>query len=229
MATAELLETTVEGEPAPVEQERRVWTALDILERFGPIPMNRLRHNVEYGTATEEDVLRLEGARTKSLCELIDGVLVEKTVGYLEAIIAMTVGRIIGNHVDARGLGVVAGEGGLMRFRLATVCIPDVSFVSKERLPPGGVTREHAIAPFVPTLAVEVLSKSNTRREMEAKLQDYFACGVVAVWVVDPATNSVRLHDGPNTSRTVKSGESFDAGPVLPGLVVEVASIFQVS
>jgi Uma2 family endonuclease len=229
MATAELLETTVKGQPAPVEAERPVWTALEVLERFGPIPMSRLRHNVEYGTATEEDVLRLEGASEKSLCELIDGVLVEKTVGYLEAVIAMTLGRIIGNHVDALGLGVVAGEGGLMRFRPSMVYIPDVSFVPKERLPQGGVQREHAIAPFIPTLAIEVLSKSNTRRELEAKLYDYFSSGIVSAWIVDTRTNSVRLHDSPDSSRTVKSGESFDAGPVLPGLVIEVASIFKVA
>lgn len=229
MATAEMLEPTVADEPAPAETERRVWTALDVIERFGPIPMSRLRHNVDWGTATEEDVLRLEGSRDKSLCELIEGVLLEKTVGAYESAVAGVMFATIFAHVRARRLGTVLMADGFTRFRPDKVYIPDVCFIPSERLPPEGLQPEHAISPFVPSLAVEVLSRSNTRREMEAKLQDYFASGVLAVWIVDPASKSIRLHDGPESFRTVKSGESFDAGPVLPGLVIDVASIFQVA
>ena len=60
-----------------------VWTAVDLAARFGAMPMLRLRHNRAWGEATEADVLELEGRPEKSLCELIDGVLVEKVMGML--------------------------------------------------------------------------------------------------------------------------------------------------
>ena len=56
-------------------------TAADLLERFGPMPDGRIRTNPPPGTATEQDVIDIE-ARESRLYELVDGVLVEKTVGY---------------------------------------------------------------------------------------------------------------------------------------------------
>ncbi len=139
MATAEMLEPTVADEPAPAETERRVWTALDVIERFGPIPMSRLRHNVDWGTATEEDVLRLEGSRDKSLCELIEGVLLAKTVGAYESAVAGVMFATIFAHVRARRLGTVLMADGFTRFRPDKVYIPDVCFIPSERLPPEGL------------------------------------------------------------------------------------------
>ena len=56
-----------------------VWTAADIVRRFGPIRMDRIRTNPPPGLATEEDVIEIHD-REDRLCELIDGVLVEKTM-----------------------------------------------------------------------------------------------------------------------------------------------------
>lgn len=53
-------------------------TVADLLELFGPMPAGRIRTNPAPGTATEQDVIDVE-ARESRLCELADGVLVEKT------------------------------------------------------------------------------------------------------------------------------------------------------
>ena len=54
-------------------------TVADLLERFGPMPAGRIRTNPPPGTATEQDVIDIEEQESR-LCELVDGVLVEKTV-----------------------------------------------------------------------------------------------------------------------------------------------------
>ena len=56
-------------------------TLTDLPDRFGPIPAERIRRNPPPGSATEQDVIDIE-ERESRLCELVDGVLVEKTVGY---------------------------------------------------------------------------------------------------------------------------------------------------
>lgn len=56
-------------------------TVADLVELFGPIPAWRIRNQPAPGTATEQDVIDIE-AREDRLCELVEGVLVEKTVGY---------------------------------------------------------------------------------------------------------------------------------------------------
>lgn len=56
------------------------WTVADMLAQLGGVPPERIRLVPLPGTATEQDVIDVE-ARTDRLCELIDGVLVEKTMG----------------------------------------------------------------------------------------------------------------------------------------------------
>ena len=67
-------------------------TVADLLERFGPMPAKRIRTNPPPGTATEQDVMDIESQESR-LCELVDGVLVEKTVGYYESHLAMRLGH----------------------------------------------------------------------------------------------------------------------------------------
>src|SRR5687767_14885572 len=63
----------------------------DLLENLGNIPTARIRLIPPIGTATEKDVLAIY-AEEKVLCELVDGVLVEKAVGYFESALAMALG-----------------------------------------------------------------------------------------------------------------------------------------
>ena len=55
-------------------------TLADLVDRFGPMPAERIRTNPPPGTATEQDVIDIEEHESR-LCELVDGVLVEKTAG----------------------------------------------------------------------------------------------------------------------------------------------------
>ncbi len=70
--------------------------------------------------------------------------------------------------------------------------MPDVAFFSWDRLPDRRVPDE-PILTLSPDLAVEVLSKSNTPREMERKYKEYFRSSVRLVWEFDPRKQSVRV------------------------------------
>jgi hypothetical protein len=69
------------------------WTVADLLAAFGPIRMQRIRHSPAPGNATEQDVVDIYG-REKRLYELVDGVLVEKTVGIHESLLALYIGGL---------------------------------------------------------------------------------------------------------------------------------------
>ena len=58
-------------------------TLADLLEDLGNVPLSHILLTPPPGTAMEQDVLEVE-RRTGRAPELIDGVLVEKTVGYPE-------------------------------------------------------------------------------------------------------------------------------------------------
>src|SRR5262245_10877662 len=61
----------------------------DLLRRLGRIPASRVRLQPPPGTATENDLVRHNESKLKSaICELVDGTLVEKPMGWHESEIA---------------------------------------------------------------------------------------------------------------------------------------------
>ena len=204
-------------------RDRRL-TLSDLAERFGPVPFGRIVNDPVPGTATEKDVLAL--LREDRLCELVDGVLVEKTMGYEESALAVRIAAILDAFVKARRLGVVAGADGLLRLAKGLVRIPDVSFVNRSRLPRGRPRRP--IPKLAPNLAVEVLSEGNTDQEMARKLREYFDSGVEIVWIFDPPVRTVRVYTSLHRSRVLNESQTLTGGAVLPGFRVRLAEIFSV-
>lgn len=200
------------------------WTAADLLTRFGPIPLRRIRHDPTPGTATETDVIRIHD-REDRLYELVDGILVEKVRGYYKSYLACVLIEALRGFLRVHNLGIVAGPDGLMRLFPGLIRIPDVSFVSWARLPGSRLPRD-PIAPFAPDLAVEIFSPSNTRQEMDRKLQDYFTAGVRLVWYVDPATRTVTVWTALNQSALLHETDALGGGDVLSGFTLPLAELF---
>jgi len=203
-----------------------IWTAADLVERFGAIPLYRvLRHAPALGAATEADVIEIHD-REGRLYELVDGVLMEKTVGTYESYLAGMLIHLLWGFVREKNLGIVLGADGMVRLAPGLVRIPDVSFISWERLPGRKVPRE-PIADLSPDLAVEVISKGNTREEMERKLADYFAAQVRRVWYIHHTPRrEVQVYTSPETCTVLNEQQTLDGGDVLPGFTLALKGFF---
>jgi Uma2 family endonuclease len=199
-------------------------TLADFMEQFGNIPPERILFDPLPGTATEEDVLEVE-RQTGLAPELIDGVLVEKAVGYLESRLATQLIIALGEFVNVRRLGIVLGEGGTLRILPAQVRVPDVCFISREQFP-GGELPDVPIPGIAPDLAVEVLSRSNTKGEMQRKLHDYFTAGVRLVWYIDPQDKTCRIYTSTDDCTTLDESDTLDGGDVLPGFKLALTKLF---
>ncbi len=201
-----------------------VVTVAELLDSLGGIPAERVRLQPPPGTATESDVVAVQ-VQEDRLCELLDGTLVEKTMGYYESYIATTLSRLLGNFVAAHDLGIVAGADGMLRLAPGLVRIPDVSFVAWEKLPGRRLPRQ-AIPDLVPDLAVEVLSEGNTPREMARKLDEYFALGVQLVWLVNPRTETTEVYSSRQQSTTLDKFATLEGGTVRPGFTLPLTTLF---
>ena len=200
------------------------WTAADLVRGFGAIPLRRVRPDPTPGSATEADVVEIHD-REDRLYELVDGVLLEKSMGTYESYLAMVLGRLLGNYVAENNLGIMLGADGMMRLAPGLVRIPDVSFISWQRLPERKVPRE-PIADLAPDLAVEVISKSNTPEEMERKLHDYFTAGVRQVWYVYPAARELRAYTATDRCVVLTEQQTLAGGELLPGFSLELNRFF---
>lgn len=201
-----------------------VETLAELHKRLGEVPFERILATPPPGTATEADVLRTH-SRTRRLCELVDGVLVEKTMGYRESYLAALLISILMEFVESRNLGLVSAPDGSVRLLPGLVRIPDVAFISWERLPDRSIPKE-PIPDLVPDLVIEVLSASNTEAEMTRKLHEYLEAGTRLVWYVDPASRAVRVYESPESETLLRETDQLDGGAVLPGLRIDLSRLF---
>src|SRR3954464_9941004 len=105
------------------------WTVADLLDRFGPIPIRRIRQVPAPGTATERDAVEIRD-RERRLFELVDGVLVEKAMGVQESYLAVLIAGLLAEFAARGDLGMVLGADGMARLAPGLVRIPDVSFIA---------------------------------------------------------------------------------------------------
>ncbi len=199
-------------------------TLADLLAQLGDIAPERVRFHPLPGTTTEQDVLDVH-TRQGRLCELVDGVLVEKGMEFRESFLAIALSAILWGFVKPRNLGLVTGEAGMVRLASGLIRIPDVAFISWDRLPDRRVPTE-PIPGLVPDLVVEVLSASNTAAEMDRKRREYFAAGVRLAWFVDPVSRAVEVYTAVNQSTMLHAEHTLEGGAVLPGFALPLQELF---
>ncbi|HZV06338.1 MAG TPA: Uma2 family endonuclease [Gemmataceae bacterium] len=200
-------------------------TLADLLHQLGDIPPHRVRMKPYPGTATEQDVVAAEAAPDKRLCELVDSTLVEKPMGQYEARVGGLIFHFIEDYLEEHDLGIAYPADAMLRVVPRRVRLPDVSFVSWNKLPNRELPAE-PIADLVPDLAVEVLSEGNTPREMETKRREYFEGGSHLVWEIDPDTHTARVYTNPDQFQEIGPDGSLDGGDVLPGFTLSLARLF---
>lgn len=205
-----------------IEAPPRFETVADLLHQLGDIPSERVRLRPTPGQATERDLLE-PGAK---LCELIDGTLVEKTMGAVESMLNYELGLFLGAFVKRHRLGIMLGTDGMVRLMPGRVRLPDTCFISWDRMP-GRKAPTASILDLAPDLVVEVLSKSNTRAEMKRKLREYFEAGVRLVWLIDPKRRTVVVHTSPRALTKLGGDQTLDGGEVLPGFALPLAELFE--
>lgn len=77
------------------------------------------------------------------------------------------------------------------------------------------------------TLAVEILSPSDTIENIQRKLDWFAECGVPVAWVLNPDQRTVAIHRPGVPPVTLNEQQELDGGEELPGFRVPVGRLFQ--
>ncbi len=196
----------------------------DRLSDLGNVAAARVRCEPAPGAATVEDVVRLRNTE-RSLCELVDGTLVEKAMGWQESLLAGILLQWLNNYLDQHRIGVATGPDGMTRLFGDTVRGPDVAFVAWDRMPNGQIPKE-PVPDLVPNFVIEVLSVGNTYGEMSRKRREYFHAGVELLWMVDHRSRTVTVFRTPQDASVFTEGQRPDGEKVLPGWQIDIADLF---
>ena len=173
-------------------------------------------------TAEEYALLPDEGQRT----ELRRGVVVVMSPpGFRHGEVCSRVNRWIGNYVEEHDFGhTLSNDSGIITERNPdTVRGADVSFYSYQRVAKGQSPVGYAGAS--PEIVFEVVSPTNTRREIARKTGEYLNAGVNVVCVVDPQFQTANLHFPDLPDKTLQ-GDDLLTFAELPGFSVAVRRLF---
>lgn len=195
----------------------------EIVERLGDIPLDRIRLIDPLGACSEERYVEIVHGK-EGLYELVDGILVEKPVGFREGRLAFVLIGFFAEYLRVNDIAFGLAPDGMTRIE-GQVRMPDVSIYLWERFP-GRVLPEGAILPAGPDLAVEILSPANTAAEMERKRRECFAGGTSLVWEVEPELRLVRVYPDATTFTVVNEAGTLQGEPVLPGFRLPVRNLF---
>ena len=129
-------------------------------------------------------------------------------------------------HTWCKGKGRVVSEWAIILKRQSEdwVPVPDLTYISYERLPKGWKCNE--ACPIAPELVIEIISPGQTSKQFADKTTDYFKAGVSRVWVVDPETVSIEVFSTNSTSQVyIDNMPIIDS--LLPGLALTVKEVFE--
>lgn len=153
------------------------------------------------------------------------GLVVMEPTGGRHGQITMEIAFFLREHVKLRRLGTVFPPD--TGFRLEkdpdTVLAPEVAFVAAGRLEP----IPDAYPELAPDIAVEVISPSDSRSQVEKKARTWLELGARIVWIVDPKGRSITVHQTGREVRVLTEQDRLTADPVLPEFDCAVAEILR--
>ena len=170
---------------------------------------------------TMEQFLQME--ETKPYSEFVCGEAIQKPMPTADhSAIQIFLGSLLLGFCRESGLGraytefrCIFGPPGRER-----AFVPDLSFVTKDRLPTGAYLYE------APDLAVEILSPDQETGRFVEKIQFYLLHGVQMVWVIDPEAQTISVLVPGQDGQVLTSNDILEGGSILAGFSVSVAEIF---
>lgn len=153
--------------------------------------------------------------------ELIYGEIVKKMPTLLHGFIITLLSGMLFNYLRQNPIGRIIAEGsyGLPGDEYNNR-IPDLSFISNEK-----PLVSKGAAPFMPDLAIEVQSPSQSDKFMRDKADYYLANGVRMVWIVYTEKHIVEVLT-PDDRELLTDAHTLSGGDMLPGFSLPVREIF---
>ena len=175
-----------------------------------------------------DDLMQVCAENPDKRFELIEGQLIEMPPTGIEH------GHIGGNayfllkhynKTHQRGW-ILQGETGFFtREDKSTVRAADVVFISYDKLHIGEAHLGYGRV--APELIVDVVSPSDRAGDIEEKVREWLAFGVLVVWVIYPKTRRVHVYE-PNGQATILTAEdTITGGAALPDFQAQVSEFFE--
>ncbi|MBE8965969.1 Uma2 family endonuclease [Nostocales cyanobacterium LEGE 12452] len=157
--------------------------------------------------------------------ELVDGQAIPKmSPKFFHAKLTRVLLNLIEKSCEGKGEVCPEWAVALTRRGRDWMPIPDILYISYERLPANWDENEACPAP--PDLVIEIISPGQTFGQMAAKAKDYLDAKVLRVWVLDSKARSITVFY-PDAAPQTYMGEELLTDSLFEGLQFTVEQVFQ--
>jgi Uma2 family endonuclease len=123
------------------------------------------------------------------------------------------------------GLGVVFDSSAGFTLPNSSIRGPDASWMTRDRwkkIPP---EERRRFSHVCPDFVAELRSRSNDRKTLLEKMEEYLAQGVRLGWLIDPENQTVDIYHPDRPVETLKKAATLSGEDVLPGFVLDLKGI----
>lgn len=153
--------------------------------------------------------------------EFIGGEIVEVVSNSKSSNTGLLIGSFITVHVHNHDLGHTTGADGGYQVGDERY-IPDMGFISKARMPE---LENASYISIAPDLALEVISPTDTTRQITAKVANYLAAQTT-VWLVYPHDEEIEIYAPAQAMVKLTKDDELDGGTILPDFKLSLQTVF---
>jgi Uma2 family endonuclease len=103
---------------------------------------------------------------------------------------------------------------------------PDAAYATETQVRALNVTDLDHFLPFAPAFVIELLSKTDSVKEAEGKMQRWIENGVAVAWLVNPYARTVTIYDACGETRIEAGSQVVGTGPV-EGFVLVLSEVWR--
>src|SRR5256885_4951761 len=103
---------------------------------------------------------------------------------------------------------------------------PDVSWIRNDRWNALTEKEQEQFPPLCPDFVVELRSKTDRLKTLQAKMEEYIANGAQLGWLIDPIGRKVHIYQPSLVPEVLNDPEQISGEPLFKGFVLDVRSIW---
>ena len=141
----------------------------------------------------------------------------------------MALGGIVRNWAitDPTRFGKVQGAEVYFRIRTDPDTNVGIDVALSSPAQTAAITKKSSYIDGPPMFAAEVLSPYDKQKEVDETIEEYLACGVPVVWIVNPFYDTVTVYRPGAEPVLYNRSQEISGDPELPGFRCRVAEIFE--
>ena len=102
---------------------------------------------------------------------------------------------------------------------------PDASWIKKARWETLTSTQQKKFIPLCPDFVIELRSNSDNLSDLQDKMKEYLANGLILGWLIDPQHKQVEIYQPDRAVKIISNSKKLSGNDVLPDFTLDLKYI----